>query len=123
MRVFHVSAEHFAELDGWPAVLPADGFIWIGSARREFEVQTVELQQALHRRGMGSMVDLPLAHLLNNQLPSHFDYTSRYDLLITIQPTDCAVREHFVQSSAGQASTTDGRGVARRPRAQARSKR
>jgi Mg2+ and Co2+ transporter CorA len=82
MRVFHVSAEHFAELDGWPDVLPAQGFIWIGSARREFELQSPQLQQALHRWGMGSLVDLHVSDLLNNQLPSHFDYTSWYDLLV-----------------------------------------
>ena len=162
MRVFHVSAEHFTELDGWPAVLPTDGFIWIGSARREFEVQTADLQQALHRWGMGSLADLHVSDLLNDQLPSHHDYTSWYDLLvfrrlavgagseglllddakgtaasarqalaaidtspvgfavfdrvlITIHPTDCALREHFAQRLAGQASPADGRGVARLP--------
>ena len=82
MRVFHISAEHFAELDGWPEKLPAHGFLWLGSERREFEVQAPELQQALHRWGAGSLVDLHVSDLLNNQLPSHFDNTSWYDLLV-----------------------------------------
>ena len=162
MRVFHVSADHFAELDGWPDVLPARGFIWLGSARREFELVAGDLQLALQRWGAGALVDLHVADLVNNQLPSHFDYTSWYDLLvfrrlaagagsanmflddvkgtaasarqalaaidtspvgfavfdrvlITVHPTDCAVREHFAQRLAGQASPTDGRGAARLP--------
>jgi len=162
MRVFHVSAEHFAELDGWPEVLPADGFLWIGSARREFEVQAAELQQALQRWGAGALVDLHVSDLLNNQLPSHFDNTSWYDLLVfrrlaagagsaalflddargtaasarqalaaidtspvgfavfdrvllTVHPTDCAVRDYFAHRLAGQAQAGDGRGPARLP--------
>jgi magnesium transporter len=162
MRVFHLGAEHFAELDGWPDLLPAQGFIWIGSSRREFELQAADLQQALQRWGAGPLVDLHVSDLVNNQLPSHFDYTSWYDLLvfrrlaagagsaglflddangtaasarqalaaidtspvgfavfdrvlITVHPTDCAVREYFAQRLAGQASPADGRGVARLP--------
>jgi magnesium transporter len=162
MRAFHISAEHFAEIDAWTDVLPAQGFIWIGSSRREFEVQSAELQLALHRWGAGALVDLHVADLVNNQLPSHFDYTSWYDLLvfrrlaagagseslflddakgtaasarkalaaidtspvgfavfdrvlITVHPTDCAVREHFAQRLAGQANAAEGRSVVRLP--------
>ena len=82
MRVFHISAEHFAELDGWPEMLPARGLIWLGSDRREFELVAGDLQLALQRWGEGSLVDLHVADLVNNQLPSHFDYTSWYDLLV-----------------------------------------
>ena len=37
---------------------------------------------ALQRWADGQIVDLHVADLLNNQLPSHFDYTSWYDLLV-----------------------------------------
>jgi magnesium transporter len=116
----------------------------VGSARREFEVRTAELQAALQRWTGGQLVDLHVSDLLNNQLPSHFDYTSWYDLLVfrrlaagagsrqlfvdddarhaglgaqgagsidtspvgfavfdrvllTVHPTDCAVRDFFAQ--------------------------
>jgi len=82
MRVFHASADHFAELDGLPATLPATGFLWIGSARREFEVGVGLLQEHLQRWTGGQLVDLHVADLLNNQLPSHYDYTSWYDVLV-----------------------------------------
>jgi magnesium transporter len=82
MRVFHVSAEHFVELEGLPPTLPSDGFLWIGSARREFEVGVVQIQNHLQDWTGGQLVDLHVSDLLNNQLPSHFDYTSWYDMLV-----------------------------------------
>ena len=82
MRVFHVSADQFKELDATPDTLPATGFLWLASGRREFEVRSGEWQAALQRWTGGQIVDLHLSDLLNNQLPSHFDYTSWYDLLV-----------------------------------------
>jgi magnesium transporter len=82
MRIFHVSADRFTELDSIPLALPEQGFIWLGSGRREFEVGSVEVQAALQRWTGGTLVDLHVSDLLNNQLPSHFDYTSWYDLMV-----------------------------------------
>jgi magnesium transporter len=162
MRVFHVLPEQFIELPELPATLPDTGFIWVGSARREFEVRAAELQQSLQRWTGGPLVDLHVSDLLNNQLPSHFDYTSWYDLmvfrrlaagagsaelfvdeargtmasarkalqsidtspvgfavfdrvLITVHPTDCAVREYFAQRLASLSTAGDPRGTARLP--------
>jgi len=81
MRVFHVG-ERFAELPALPERLPASGFLWISSARREFEVQLPQLQAALQAWDTGTLVDLHVSDLLNNQLPSHHDYTSWYDVLV-----------------------------------------
>ncbi len=82
MRVFHVSGEQFTELDGLPDTLPAAGYLWVGTARREFEVQVSVLQARLAAWTGGTLVDLHVSDLLNNQLPSHFDTTSGYDLLV-----------------------------------------
>ena len=82
MRVFHVSGEQFTELPALPETLPPTGYLWVGAARREFEVQTAALQAALQAWTGGTLVDLHVSDLLNNQLPSHFDYTSGYDLLV-----------------------------------------
>ena len=38
MRIFHVSGEQFTELAELPEALPPSGYLWVGSARREFEV-------------------------------------------------------------------------------------
>jgi Mg2+ and Co2+ transporter CorA len=147
MRVFHVAADQFVELSDLPAELPVQGFLWVGSGRREFELGHAQVQAALQRWTGTQLVDLHVSDLLNHQLPSHFDYTSWYDLLVfrrlaagpgsgelfvddahgtpgtakkaleaidtspvgfavfdrvllTVHPTDCAVREHFAQRLA-----------------------
>jgi magnesium transporter len=82
MRVFHVGTDQFVELDVLPEALPAAGFIWIGSARREFEVNVADIQARLQAWGCGQLVDLHVSDLLNQQLPSNFDSTSWYDLLV-----------------------------------------
>ena len=82
MRIFHVTADQFIELQELPREVPASGYLWVGSARREFEVNVGLLQAALLRWTGSALVDLHVADLLNNQLPSHFDYTSVYDMLV-----------------------------------------
>ena len=82
MRVFHITADQFTELPGLPEQMPAVGYLWVGSARREFEVGTAEVQCALQRWTGGQLVDLHVLDLLNNQLPSHHEYTSWYDMLV-----------------------------------------
>jgi magnesium transporter len=82
MRIFHISDEQFTELNELPEALPAAGYLWVGSARREFEVCVATIQAALQRWAGGQLVDLHVSDLLNNQLPSHFDSTSVYDMLV-----------------------------------------
>jgi len=82
MRAFHVAADQLTELPELPEQLPPDGYLWVSSARREFELRASELQNALQRWTGGQLVDLHVTDLLNNQLPSHFDYTSWYDMLV-----------------------------------------
>ena len=82
MRVFHIDGERFTELDALPQHLPAQGFLWIGSARREFEVHVPEVQRRLQDWVGAGLVDLHISDLLNQQLPSHFDDTSWYDLMV-----------------------------------------
>lgn len=81
-RVFHVTGDHFEELPGLPGELPREGYLWVGYARAAFEAGHPEMQAALQRWGMGPLVDLHLSDLLNAQLPSHYDDTSWYDLLV-----------------------------------------
>jgi Mg2+ and Co2+ transporter CorA len=82
VRIFHVNGDQFAELAELPEALPPAGYLWVGSARREFEVGVATVQSALLRWTGGMLVDLHVSDLLNNQLPSHFDYTSGYDMLV-----------------------------------------
>ena len=84
MRVFTLIAGHqdILETDALPAELPPQGFVWISCARREFEVMLAPIQATLQQLCGTQLVDLHVSDLLNNQLPSHYDYTSQYDTLV-----------------------------------------
>jgi Mg2+ and Co2+ transporter CorA len=87
LRAFHLQSDQLVELTQLPDELPAKGFVWVGINRAAFESVLVALQSALQRwtggpaRG-GQLVDLHVSDLMNTQLPSTFDYTSWYDLLV-----------------------------------------
>lgn len=81
MRFFLIH-DSFTELPDWPASLPPQGFLWVTCSRRVFEVQLERAQQHLQRLAGGGLVDLHVSDLLNPQLPSQYDYTSWYDLLV-----------------------------------------
>jgi magnesium transporter len=82
MRIFHIAGDQFTELESLPDTLPATGYLWVGSARIEFAEKIAAVQAALQRWTGGQLVDLHISDLLNDQLPSHFDDTSWYDLLV-----------------------------------------
>jgi len=86
MRIFHIQntsvteSHALAELE--QGGLPAQGFVWVACGRREFEVSQVQIQAMLQKLCGMQLVDLHISDLLNNQLPSHYDYTSQYDVLV-----------------------------------------
>lgn len=86
MRIFAIAGGTVTEtaaLDGLSR--PTAGgaaYLWIACARREFEVLQTQLQAKLQGLTGTALVDLHVADLLNNQLPSHYDYTSQYDVLV-----------------------------------------
>ena len=87
MRVFNISTAStggpgIVETDALPTHLPTQGFVWVACARREFEVMQAQIQATLQTLCATQLVDLHISDLLNNQLPSHYDYTSQYDLLV-----------------------------------------
>ncbi|MFN3493306.1 MAG: magnesium transporter CorA family protein [Hydrogenophaga sp.] len=82
MRVFHILPGSVSESATLPMVLPATGYVWIACGRREFELEQGGVQSTLQVLCGMTLVDLHLSDLLNNQLPSHYDYTSQYDLLV-----------------------------------------
>ena len=82
MRAFVVSAQDAREISAVPETLPGGGFVWLAYTRREFELGHAELQTQLQRLCGVQLVDLHVSDLLNNQLPSHYDYTSQYDVLV-----------------------------------------
>jgi hypothetical protein len=82
LRTFHLQSDQLVELPQLPNELPAKGFVWIGLVRSALESALPDLQAALQRWTNSQLVDLHVSDLLNTQFPSHFDYTSWYDVLV-----------------------------------------
>ena len=82
MRIITIQSSAVSENTDLPPQLPADGFLWIACGRREFEVMQTQIQNTLQALSGVQLVDLHLSDLINNQLPSHYDYTSQYDVLV-----------------------------------------
>jgi Mg2+ and Co2+ transporter CorA len=69
-------------LDAPPPQPPGDGFVWIFLDRDALEAQLPQLQAAAQRLGGSALLDLHVADLRNRAHPSHYDYTSVYDLVV-----------------------------------------
>jgi len=82
MQAVHLEADRCQELIGLPQGLPASGFLWVSCERDELAVAQDLLQEALHRWTGARLVWLHMSDLLNAQLPSTYDATSNYDLLV-----------------------------------------
>jgi magnesium transporter len=87
MRIFEISrtqvSEHVALAPlSVPGACGAGGYLWISLTREEFRGVLPEVQQILQTLCLTQLVDLHVADLLNDQLPSHYDYTSLYDVLV-----------------------------------------
>jgi len=82
MRFFHIFGDQFTELDALPPTLPSTGYLWIACSRSAFQTALGDIQAGLNRLTGAPLFDLHVSDLLNRQLPSNFDYTSTYDLLV-----------------------------------------
>jgi len=82
LRVLSIRHQHVEETDCFPESLIQDGFVWMSFARREFEVLLPQIQSNLEKLCGVQLVDLHVHDLLNNQLPSHYDFTSDYHLMV-----------------------------------------
>jgi magnesium transporter len=99
MRVFTIRPGSVSESQTLPdAPATGAGYIWIACERNDFESALADIQASLQACTGVSLLDLHVSDLRNQQLPSHFDYTSQYDLLVfrrlasghsaTAQPAD-----------------------------------
>ena len=84
MRVFRLSGNDIVAVDtlsglGDPL---AGSFAWVACTREELQANLSALQATLHQWGGAPLVDLHVSDLLNRQLPSRYDYTAQYDILV-----------------------------------------
>lgn len=82
MRVLHISPLYAQPVEGLPTQPAAAGFHWVSCTRSELESQLPAIQAMLARLGGSPLVDLHVSDLLNPAIPSNYDYTSVYDILV-----------------------------------------
>ncbi|OUM04168.1 magnesium transporter CorA family protein [Variovorax sp. JS1663] len=85
MRIFEIHGSRVVE---HPALAPLSvpgacaGYLWLSLTRDELRASLAEVQGTLQSLCGTHLVDLHVADLLNDQLPSRYDYTSQYDVLV-----------------------------------------
>src|SRR5574343_765080 len=82
MRVFTISGRQVQASQSLPEHWPERGHVWIACSRSAFEAELPRIQALLESLTGQGLVDLHVSDLLNAQLPSHFDYSTHYDLMV-----------------------------------------
>ena len=86
MRIFTVQSSGVSENTSFDAQsappLPEHAYRWIACSRTEFGNRQGEIQAILQAVCGMQLVDLHISDLLNTHIPSHYDYTSQYDILV-----------------------------------------
>jgi len=85
VRIFHIEPGAVVESNDLALLghgMPATGYLWISCTRHDLETSLEAIQNGLQALCGTQLVDLHVSDLLNHQLPSHYDYTSQYDLLV-----------------------------------------
>lgn len=82
MQIVEFTADSLRFVDQVPATPPAAGFVWIFLERSELPAHWPALQQAAQMLGGSILLDLHCQDLANAAHPSHYDYTSVYDLIV-----------------------------------------
>ncbi|MEO7854469.1 MAG: magnesium transporter CorA family protein [Rubrivivax sp.] len=100
MQIYLVGQDRFAALQTLPERLPDAGFVWIGITRTALETALPEVQARLHAWQGGPLVELHVSDLLNDQLPSHYDYTSWYDMLVFRRLAAAVATDDAAQAAA-----------------------
>ena len=78
-----------------------DGFLWIACTHDEFGSQQKEIQQALVTLCGTQLVDLHISDLLNPYLPSHYDYTYQYEILVFRRLSSASLAREGEESLSG----------------------
>jgi magnesium transporter len=82
MRIFSIQKDQIQESAVLPLAISVEGFVWMAFARREFEILQQQVQDFSKMHCDAQKCYLHLQDLLNNQLPSHYDFTADCDLLV-----------------------------------------
>jgi len=84
MRIFTITSTSVGESAALDQAIDKarQAYLWIACSRDDFAARQNEIQAALQALCGMQLVDLHVSDLLNSFIPSHYDYTSQYDLLV-----------------------------------------
>ena len=82
MQIVEFGSGTLRFVDDIPQQIGADSFVWVFLDRDSFAQHLPRLQQAALALGGSSLLELHASDLANEAHPSHYDYTSIYDLII-----------------------------------------
>ena len=112
MQIIEFTADSLRFVDAVPSQAPPNGFVWVLLDRDEFEATLPQLQTAAQRMGGSTLLDLHCQDLASAVHPSHYDYTSVYDLIIfrrlatQIETHAEAEHEAAIETYHGQGGTS-----------------
>lgn len=81
MQIVEFSNGTLRFLDSIPDRTPGRGFLWVHLDRQQLASQLPSIQEMARRLGGSTLLDLHVKDLENAAHPSHYDYTSVYDLI------------------------------------------
>jgi magnesium transporter len=116
MQIVEFTADSLRFLDALPEQISTSGFVWIYLDRDDFVQHLPQLQQAAQRLGGSALLDVHVKDLQNAAHPSHYDYTSIYDLIVfrrlatPLEMLQEAQKEAAIESYHGQASLSQPHG-------------
>ena len=82
MQIVEFTGESLRFVENVPSAAPTEGFVWLFVERETLPLHWPALQQAAQQIGGSHILDLHCSDLANVNHPSHYDYTSVYDLVI-----------------------------------------
>ena len=113
MHIIEFTADSLRFVDAVPAQAPADGFVWVYLDCDDFEREQARVQEAAHALGGSMLLDLHCQDLASPLHPSHYDYTSVYDLIIFRR---LATQPEMAHEAAQEAAIHAYHGQSSRPR-------
>lgn len=109
VQIIEFAAGTLRFADALPESAPADGFVWVFLEREALEGALPSLQALAQRVGGSALLDLHARDLANEAHPSHYDYTSIYDLIVFRR---LATQDEAAAEQAGSEVATPSRSKA-----------
>ncbi len=107
MQIVNFTQGSLQFVEQLPTAAPSDGFVWVFVDREDFAAQLPALQTMAQQVGGSALLDLHCQDLGSKVHPSHYDYTSVYDLVIFRRlVTALEAAEDAKQRDANTASST-----------------